>query len=174
VLHRCALAVPAASRLREQALAELAPLGDLGLDPVLLGASKLADRYLTKAPTRPAADKVAVSVAPTPVPAGKSFPQIPDKLSSAELRPALVACWEAYSAAAHRDALLVTIGVKSVYTPSEYEDEPGTFAVKLDPPAAAGGPDAAAEGCVRQAVEPAIKALKITDAFTTKLALTIR
>lgn len=174
VLHRCALAVPAASRLREQALAELAPLGDLGLDPVLLGASKLADRYLTRAPARPAADKVAVSVAPTPVPPGKSFPQIPDKLSSAELRPALVACWEAYSAAAHKDALTVTIGLKSAYTPSEYEDEPGTFAVKLDPAVAAGGPDATAEGCVRQAVEPAIKALKITDAFTTRLALTIR
>jgi len=174
VLHRCALAIPPGSRLREQALAELAPLGELGLDPVLLGSSKLADRYLTRAPTRPAADKVAISVAPTPVPAGKSFPQIPDKLSSAELRPALVACWDAYSAAAHKDALTVTIGLKSVYTPSEYEDEPGTFAVKLDPPAAGSGPDATAEACIRQVVEPAIKALKITDAFTTRLTLTLR
>lgn len=174
VLHRCVLAVPAGSRLRDQALGELAQLGDAGLDPVLLGAGKLADRYLTRAPSRPAADKVSVSVAPTPVPAGKSFPQVPEKLGSAELRPALVACWEAYSAATHKDALTVTIGLKSVYSPSEYEDEPGTFAVKLDPPAPGGGPDAAAEGCVRQVVEPAIKSLKLTDAFTTRLALTIR
>jgi hypothetical protein len=175
VLHRCVLAVPAGSRLREQALAELALLGEAGLDPVLLGASKLADRYLTRAPSRPAADKLAISVTPAPVPAGKSFPQIPDKLGSAELRPALVACWEAYSAATHRDALTVTIGLKSVYAPSEYEDEPGTFAVKLDPPVApAGGPEAVADACVRQVVEPAIKGLKITDAFTTKLAISIK
>jgi hypothetical protein len=175
VLHRCVLAVPAGSRLRDQALGELAALGDVGLDPVLLGASKLADRYLTRAPTRPAADKLAISVTPTPVPAGKSYPLIPDKLGSAELRPALVACWEAYSAATHRDALTVTIGLKSVYTPSEYEDEPGTFVVKLDPPVApAGGPDAAADACVRQVVEPAIKSLKITDAFTTRLAISVK
>jgi hypothetical protein len=174
VLHRCVLAVPAGSRLREQALGELAALGDAGLDPVLLGASKLADRYLTRAPSRPAADKLAISVTPTPAPAGKSYPLIPDKLGSAELRPALVACWEAYSAATHRDALTVTIGLKSVYTPSEYEDEPGTFAIKLDPPVAPAGPDAAADACVRQVVEPAIKSLKITDAFTTRLAVSIK
>jgi hypothetical protein len=174
VLHRCVLAVPAGSRLREQALGELAQLAEVGLDPVLLGASKLADRYLTRAPQRPATDKLTISVAPTPVPAGKSFPQIPDKLSSAELRPALVACWDAYSAATHRDALTVMIGVKSVVTPSEYEDEPGTVAIKLDPPASAAGPEAAAEACVRQVVEPAIRGLRITDAFTTKLAISIK
>jgi hypothetical protein len=174
VLHRCVLAVPAGSRLRDQALGELAQLGDAGLDPVLLGASKLADRYLTRAPSRPAADKLAISVAPTPVPAAKSFPQIPDKLGSAELRPALVACWEAYNAATRKDTLSVTIGLKAVYTPSEYEDEPGTVAVRLDPPAPGGGPDAAADGCIRQVVEPAIRSLKLTDAFTTRLALTIK
>ena len=174
VLHRCLLAVPAGSRLRDQALGELAQLGEAGLDPVLLGAGKLADRYLTRAPSRPAADKLAVSVAPTPVPAGKSFPQVPDKLSSPELRPALVACWEAYNAATHRDALTVTIGLKAVSVPSEYEDEPGTIAVRLDPPAPGGGPEAAADGCIRQVVEPAIKSLRLTDAFTTRLAVTIK
>jgi hypothetical protein len=174
VLHRCVLAVPAGSRLREQALGELAQLGEVGLDPVLLGASKLADRYLTRAPQRPASDKLTISVAPTPVPASKSFPQIPEKLSSAELRPALIACWEAYNATTHRDALIVMIGVRSVVTPSDYEDEPGTVAIKLDPPAPGGGAEAAAEACVRQVVEPAIKSLRISDAFTTKLALTVK
>jgi hypothetical protein len=176
VLHRCVLAVPVGSRLRDQALADLATLGDAGLDPVLLGSSKLADLYLTKPPTRPATDKLAVSVAPSPVPTGKSFPQIPDKLRDAELRPALVACWEAYAAAAHKDALTVAIGIKTTFTPSEYEDEPGTFATKLEPPGplAVGSPEAAADACVRQVVEPAVKALKITDAFTTRLAVTIK
>jgi len=176
VLHRCVLAVPAASRLREQALAELAGLAEAGLDPVLLGAGKLADRYLTKAPSRPATDKLTVTVAATPMPAAKSYPQIPDKLNEADVRGALVACWEAYNAQARKDALTVTIGLKSIYSPSEYEDEPGTIAVKLDPPLALppGSPEAAADGCVRQIVEPAIKGLKLTDAFTTKLAITIK
>jgi hypothetical protein len=174
VLHRCVLATPAASRLREQALADLATLGDVGLDPVLLGASKLADLYLTK-PARPSTDKLAVAVAPTPAPTAKSYPMIPDKLGQAELRTGLVACWEAYNAATHKDALTVTVGLKAVYTPSEYEDEPGTVAIKFDPPVAPpAGPDAAADGCVRQIVEPAIKGLKLTDAFTTKLAVTIK
>lgn len=176
VLHRCVLAVPAASRLREQALAELAGLADAGLDPVLLGAGKLADLYLTRAPARPATDKLTVTVTPTPIPAGKSYPQIPDKLNEADVRGALVACWEAYNAQAHKDTLAVAIGLKSIYAPSEYEDEPGTVAIKLDPPIAlpAGSPEAAADGCVRQIVEPALKGLKLTDAFTTRLAITIK
>ena len=175
VLHRCVLAVPAGSRLREQALAELAALGDAGLDPVLLGASKLADLYLTK-PARLSTDKVAVAVQATPAPTARSYPMIPDKLGQAELRTGLVACWAAYSAAAHKDALTVTVGLKAVYTPSEYEDEPGVVAIKFDPPAAmaAGSPDAAADTCVRQLVEPAIKGLKLSDAFATKLAITIK
>ncbi|HEY0478005.1 MAG TPA: hypothetical protein VGD37_10800 [Kofleriaceae bacterium] len=176
VLHRCVLAVPSASRLREQALAELAALADAGLDPVLLGAGKLADLYLTRAPARPATDKLTVTVTPTPMPAGKSYPQIPDKLNEADVRGALVACWEAYSAATKKDALTVTIGLKSLYAPSEYEDEPGTFIVKLDPPVAMppASPEAAADTCVRQIVEPAIKGLKITDAFATRLAIAIK
>lgn len=176
VLHRCVLAVPAASRLREQALAELAALGDAGLDPVLLGASRLADLYLTRRPARPATDKLAVAVVATPAPTAKSYHLIPDKLGEAELRTGLVACWEAYTAQTHKDALAVTIGVKAVYMPSEYEDEPGSVAIKLDPPVAMppGSPEAAADTCVRQIVEPALKALKITDGFATRLAITIK
>jgi len=176
VLHRCVLAVPVGSRLREQALAELAGLADAGLDPVLLGANKLADLYLTKGPARPATDKLTVTVTPTPAPTGKSYAQIPDKLNEADVHTALVACWEAYSNASKKDTLTVTIGVKSHYIASEYEDEQGSFTTKLDPPAAqpAGSPEAAADACVRQVLEPAIKSLKITDAFTTKLAVTIK
>jgi hypothetical protein len=176
VLHRCVLAVPAASRLREHALAELAALADAGLDPVLLGGGKLADLYLTKAPSRPSSDKLTVTVAPTPQPTGKSFALIPDKLREAEIRAALVACWEAYSAASKKDALTVHIGVKSAFIASEYEDEPGTFVTRFDPPGAlaAGTPEAAADTCVRQVVEPAIKTLRLSDAFATKLAINIK
>jgi len=175
VLHRCVLAVPVGSRLRDQALADLATLADAGLDPLLLGAGKLADLYLTRGAARPPADKLTVTVAPTPVPSGKSFAQIPEKIASAELHAALVACWDAYTAASKKDALTVAIGVKSTFIPSDYEDEPGSFAVKLEPPGALpAGPDAAADTCVRQIVEPAIKSLKLTDAFTTRLAIAIK
>jgi len=176
VLHRCVLAVPAGSRLRDQALSELAGLGDVGLDPVLLGATKLADLYLTKGPTRPPADKLAVTITPTPMPTGKSYALIPDKLKDPDIRAALVACWDTYTNASRKDTLAVTVGVKSSYIPSEYEDEPGSFVVKLEPPVGlpAGSPEAAADGCVRQVLEPAIKGLKLTDAFLTKLAVTIR
>ena len=176
VLHRCVLAVPVGSRLREQALAELATLADAGLDPVLLGANKIADLYLTKGPSRPPPDKLTVTVAPTPMPSGKSYALIPEKLAEADLRAALVACWDAWNAASKKETLTVTIGLKSIYTPSEYEDEPGTVSVKFDPPVALpqGSPEAAADACVRQIVEPAIKGLKITDAFTTKLAISIK
>jgi len=176
VLHRCVLAVPVGSRLREQALAELAAVADAGLDPVLLGANKVADLYLTKGPARPATDKLTVTVTPTPVPAGKTYSLIPDKLNEADLHTALVACWEAYSTASKKDTLTVTIGLKVSYLAAEYEDEPGTFSLKLDPPIAlpVGSPDAGADACVRQILEPALKGLKITDAFTTKLAVTIR
>jgi hypothetical protein len=175
VLHRCVLAVPAGSRLRDQALAELAALGDAGLDPLLLGAGKLADLYLTR-PAKLSTEKIAVAVQATPPPPAKSYPMIPDKLGGPDLRTPLVACWEAYNAAARKESLTVTVGMKAVYTPSEYEDEPGTVAIKFDPPAVMppGSPEAAADSCVRQLVEPAIKALKLSDAFATKLAITIK
>src|SRR3982751_222402 len=40
VLHRCVLAVPPSGAMRETALGALATLADVGLDPLLLGASK--------------------------------------------------------------------------------------------------------------------------------------
>ena len=176
VLHRCVLAVPVGSKLRDQALAELANLADSGLDPVLLGAGKLADLYLTKGPARPATDKLSITLTPTPPPPGKSYALIPEKVNEPDIHTALVACWEAYSAAAKKDTLSVALGIKVTYVASEYEDEPGTYAVKLDPPVAMppGGPDAAADACVRAVLEPAIKGLKIADAFATKLSVTIK
>ena len=176
VLHRCVLAVPAGSRLRDQALADLASLADAGLDPLLLGANKLADLYLTKGPARTPTDKLVVTVTPTPTPAGKSYALIPEKIKDADIHTALVACWEAYTNASKKDALAVTIGLKASYIASEYEDESGTFATKLEPPVAhpAGSPEALADACVRQVLEPAIKSLKITDAFSTKLAIVIK
>ena len=175
VLHRCMLAVPVGSHLRDQALADLATLNDAGLDPLALGKSSLADVYLTRAPQKPATDKLTVAVTANPPPTGKTYQLIPEKLAEPDMRAALVACWDAYNAATHKNAVSVSIGVKSSYIPSEYEDEAGSFSMKVDPAVAMpAGADASADQCVRAAVEPAIKSLAIRDAFTTKLTITVK
>lgn len=176
VLHRCILAVPSGSVLRERALADLALLTEAGLDPLALGRTQLADVYLTRAPQKPASDKLQVGVTATPAVEKKTFALIPDRLSQPDMRTALVACWETYNQATRKDSFAVTIGVASKYIPSEYDDEPGAYSTKIEPaivmPA---GPDASLDQCVRAAVEPAIKAVTgIRDSFSTKLTITVK
>lgn len=165
VLHRCVLAVPVGSALRDQALVQLATLGEAGLDPILLGAGKTADVYLTK-PAKRSADKLALAVAAAPQPA-KTFGAIQDKLTSPEVKAGLVRCWEA----AKKDALVVTVPLKTSYVASEYEDVPGGWVTKLEPVAA--GADAA-EACARQVLDAALKSLKLNERIDSKLTVTLK
>lgn len=172
VLHRCILALPAASALRFSALGELAKLGEAGLDPLLLGGAKLADRYLTKGPAKPSTDKLAVTVTAVPQPA-KSFAAMTEALIAQ--RAALVSCWEAYSSASKKTAMAVTVGVKSAFLQSEYEDETGAWVIKLDAPTApAGTPEQAADACVRQVLEPTLKGAKLAEGFNSKVTVTVK
>jgi len=176
VLHRCILAVPAGSALRDHAFADLATLNDVGLDPLVLGKASPSDAYLTKAPSAPSSDKLTVDVKPTPAVTAKTYQVLPDALAAPDVHAALVACWQTYNAASHKDAMAVTIGVKTSYIPSEYEDESGVFTLKIDPAVALpAGPEASADGCVRAVVEPLFKDLKgVRDAFQTKLTITVK
>ncbi len=172
VLHRCLLAVPSASALRDKALVALATLQEVGLDPLLLGGSKTADLYLTKGPAKPASDKLAVTVSAVPQPT-KSFAAITEALGAQKM--ALVGCWEAYNSASKKDAMSVTIGVKSGYIASEYEDETGAWVLKVEPAtAAAGTPEQAADACVRQILEPALKGAKLAEGFNSKITVTVK
>jgi len=175
VLHRCVLAVPVGSELRETALGWLAKLGtETGLDPLLLGASKTADLYLTKGPQRPATDKLTVTVTAAPQPV-KTFPLIAEKLAEPDLKSALIACWDQFHTASKKDAMQATVGFKAGYLAAEYEDEPGRYVLRFDPPVALPpGPEATADTCVRAIVEPAVKSLKIAEGFTTKLTVTVK
>lgn len=175
VLHRCVLAVPPASSLRTRAMNSLALLDEVGLDPLLIGGPKLADTYLTKGPQKPATDKLAVTVSANPAPA-KTMPLIEGKVAEADVKSALIACWNQFHDAAKKDALAVTIGMKGGFVQGEYEDDPVRFVLKFEPPVAlpAGSPEAAADGCVRAVMEPAIKGLKIAEAFNTKLTITVK
>ncbi|HEX5064422.1 MAG TPA: hypothetical protein VFV99_33835 [Kofleriaceae bacterium] len=176
VLHRCVLAVPSGSSLRERALVDLALLNESGLDPLALGRTQLADVYLTRAPQAPSSDKLQVSVTASPPVDKKTYQLIPDALGGPDIKAALVACWESYNQATHKDALSSTISIKISYQASEYEDEPGKFTTKIDPAVAMpAGPEASADQCVRAAVEPAIKNITgLRDAFATKLTITIK
>jgi hypothetical protein len=175
VLHRCMLAVPVGSALRDRALAALATLDGAGLDPLKIGLTGPADVYLTRAPQAPATDKLTVDVKANPAVTGKTYSLIPDKLAEPDMKSALVACWQGYNAATHKDVVTSAIGMKVSYTPSEYEDEAGAFSIKIDPPVTLPpGPEQTADQCVRAVVEPALKDLKIRDAFTTKLTVTIK
>jgi hypothetical protein len=176
VLHRCILAVPVGSSLRKQALVDLANLTDAGLDPLALGRTQLADVYLTRAPARPSTDKLAVTITANPPVAKKTFPLVTERLSQPDMKTALVACWDVYNAASKKTSMSATIGIKWSYTPSDYEDEPGHYSNKIDPAIAMPpGPEAAADQCVRAAVEPVLKALNtVRDAFTTRLTITVK
>ena len=175
VLHRCVLAVPASSVLRERAMLDLATLTEAGLDPLALGRTSLADVYLTRAPQKPSSDKLSINITPNPPVDKKTFPLITDRLAQPDLKPALIACWDAYNQATKKDAMTVAIGLKSGYVASEYEDEPGKYVLKIEPAAAPAGPDAAAEQCVRAVAEPAIKGVSgIRDSFQTKVTITVK
>lgn len=169
VLHRCLLAVPVGSRLREQALADLALVNDAGLDPLTLAKTQLADLYLTRAAKKPATDKLSVSVSGLPQ---KSNDAVIAKLNETDTHSALLTCWQNSFDATHKDAISVTIGVKSAFVASEYEDEQGVFVVKLDPTTAA-GPDAAVDSCVRSVVEPVLKTTA-REGYNAKLTITVK
>lgn len=169
VLHRCVLAVPAGSKLRDQALTALALLSDSGLEPLTLAKPALADLYLTKGPKKPTTDKLSVAIAGLPE---KSNAAVVAKLNETDAHSALVTCWQNQFDATHKDTLVATVGVKTVFVASEYEDEQGVFVVKLDPPTAA-GPEAAGESCVRQVVEPVLKTTA-REGYQAKLSVTIK
>lgn len=158
VLHRCVVAVPPGSALRDGALASLATLGPLGLDPALLGSATPADLYLTKSAAAPSTDKLAVSVTASPTPTAKSWPLVTARI--AELRAPLIACWEA----AKQPTLSITVGLKASWVEPEYDDQYGRYVLKLDAP----------DGCVRTALEPALKSLKVTDSFNTQATISVR
>jgi hypothetical protein len=173
--HRCYWTSPAGGPLRAEALAVFAGLYDAGLDPAHVASEKAADKFLTRAAAAPDTARLAVGVVADPTPTGKSWPAVSARLSGADLKGPLVACWEKYYAAAHKPALAVSFGLKSRFVENpDYEDE-GRWTVSLEPAQALGGPEAAADACVRAVVEPVMKKAEgVRDSFQTRVTLTIQ
>ncbi|MEJ7602191.1 MAG: hypothetical protein WKG01_30115 [Kofleriaceae bacterium] len=169
VLHRCLLAVPGGP-LHEDALVNLALLADAGLDPGLLNSTKLADKYLTKGPTRPAADKLKVTVT-GPSLSSRVAPALQQKLGEGEPRTGFIACWTAYNEASKKDTLAVTLGARAAYVDSEEFEDVRSFLVKLDAAPTGATPDDVATACVRKVLEISLKAAK--ESFSSKLTITV-
>jgi hypothetical protein len=58
-----------------------------------------------------------------------------------------------------------------VYYASQYDDEQGSFALKVDPAKPGASAD---ETCVRAIVEPALKNLGVGVAFSTNVAIAVK
>jgi hypothetical protein len=173
--HRCFWLSPAGGPLRAQALAQFAALYDAGLDPAHVASEKPADKFLTRAAVRPDTARLVVTATADPMPGGKSWPAVSARLAGADLRPALVACWEKYYAAAHKPALAVRFGMKARYAADpDYEDE-GRWTASIEPAQGLAGADAAADTCVRAVIEPVVKKAEgVRDSFQTQVTLSIQ
>jgi hypothetical protein len=169
------MAAPVGSALRDKALADLAALNDSGLDPLLLGANKLADVYLKLSPAAPAAPTDhAVTVTANPPVTAAGFQAFPDKVASAEFHSQLNACWDAYNAATKKDTMVVNLPIRNVFVASQYDDEPGGYAFQLEPATGLSGADATADSCVRAAVGDALTKVHGQAGFQTKLVVTVK
>ena len=166
VLHRCLLAAPVGSPLRTRALDALTDLDGVGLDPKQIARPQLADLYLTRAPAKPSTDALTVTVGAEPAVTAKTFPLITDRLVAADLRAALIACWDQHAAGG---ALVARFPLKVTYKPSEFDDEPGVYKLQLDPVTDAGS------ACVQAVAGPALTATKgVKDKIETTLVVTIK
>jgi hypothetical protein len=172
VLHRCVSSVPVGASIRQQALASLAVLSELGLDPSALAKAQAADVYLTKAATT-SAKITAVTISASPEPTAKSFALVLGAMNADATKSALMQCWGNYSANSKQTTLGLEVGIKAKFIAPEYEEDPARYGLSLDgKPGAGGSPEVAADACVRGALDAAIKRVSgVRDAFATKLVV---
>ena len=159
VLHRCLLMAPPGSTLRRRALAHLAKLDELGLEPVTLVRNELADAYLTRAPTRPPTDEVQVALEGSGTRA-RTFSRLVSHLESADLDAELAGCWEDFWTETYEEELSLAIPFQYNFRLTRYDDFDRAVIVVPDgsPPSGKGMSDAYA--CVVEVVAP------LADAFS--------
>jgi hypothetical protein len=151
-LHRCALAALPGTVDYRVALDELAALEPEGLEPTLLAKDQPGDMYLTRPQAKPVGDP-KVEIAPGTTPAkDKGYAAFVEKARAPAVAAAVVECWKAYSAAAQKPLMSVSVDLKYRQTLGDDDIVEGA---KLELPATpAGGADGAAATCVRAALAP--------------------
>jgi hypothetical protein len=160
VLHRCVLGTPNGSAIRRRALDDLALLGDVGLDPLLLARAEAGDRYLTKAPKRPPTDSLKVAVTGDVRTSSRSYQTFITQMQSPAMRDKLAPCWEQYWKATTKTALAVTVPLKHRFYEGVYESQDGYKLYIGDAPAPADAALAAATMCVSSAMTEFAKEFK--------------
>ncbi len=160
VLHRCVLGTPHGSEIRRRALDNLALLGEVGLDPLLLARPEAGDRYLTKAPKRPPTDALKISVTGDIHTNSRSYQAFVTQLQSPTMRDKLVPCWEQYWKATTKTTLAVTIPLKHRFYEGVYESQDGYKLFVGDAPTPADAALAAATMCVSAAMNEFAKDFK--------------
>ena len=156
VLHRCVLGMPAGSQTRSLALADLAQLAEVGLDPLLL-AQEPGDSYMTKKAKAPARDTVKVKATSTVTTKSRSHTAFLAKLESPELLQALLPCWDAFTATTGEGTMTVAFAFKHRFYEGVYESQDGYKLSMEDGPAPSGPANLAAHQCALTALTPVVK-----------------
>lgn len=173
LLHRCLLALPPGGALRASALITLTELSKAGLDERQLARPQLADLYLTRAPSKPDTSSLAVAITAEPAQRGKTWGMLAERWAQADVKAALVGCWDRAYAASEKRELTARLAFKVNYIASEYEDEPGKYTFSAEP--APGGNDADAVACVKAALLAPLPELKgLRDGVVATLAVTVK
>ncbi len=154
-LHRCLLVAPTGSELRRRALADVASLVDLGLDPALMARKELAADYPLKAPPAPPAGTLEVKVAVQSRSRAGSLKKFTRILETRpEVNSALAGCWKAYWDATRKNEMVVTVTYRYGFDLDALEELDHTWirAAEAEPPA--DPPLAEATRCTRAALDP--------------------
>lgn len=159
VLHRCARLAPVGSAERKRALANLAVLGDAGLDPLLL-ATDSADKYLTKGPKMPSVDRIKLTVQSAVRTSASSHDELVAQLGTPAMRERLLPCWEAYAKVGGDERMAVTYEFKNRFVRGTYASDDGYKIAMSDASGAATPAAAAAAACAKPPVEEVVSSFK--------------
>lgn len=136
MLHRCLREAPAGSKLRAQALAHLAQLGESGLDPELLARETDMPSYLTRKPAAPSSDAIKVTATGDAKGARDSYSKFLALVEGPEARAALLPCWQASWEATQAEELSVTLPFRYRFQEGEFaEDDRDRLALEGQEPA---------------------------------------
>ena len=122
-LDQCLRGSPVGSALRHEALRQLAILGNAGLDPEHLGSGEPPPRYMTKAPSRPAADKLQVKATGDARKPVKTYTEFLALIESESGKAGLVPCWEQNWKATKEESLAVSLSFRNRFFEGEYEED---------------------------------------------------
>jgi hypothetical protein len=162
VLHRCVLGAPAGSDVYRRAMADLALLDNLGLEPLTLARKEPADAYLTRKRKRPPTDNLVVKVDGKARTHSRTYKNWLKKLESDDVRSALVPCWTTYWRKAHKKTLELTVPFHYHFRLDKWDDFDRSLLDIQDKGAPSGEALGAAYSCVTEALAP------IADEYSKK------